>query len=128
VIGDYNTTQYMDSKFKPQGKFVKIWREGYEGQELLPGVFDFERNFIFAARMKQVFPRRVMFTNEVLYNETIKCLKGKYTQKEMALYQEGMGYDSGTKYNHHTHYHFTARGVDHINWDFDVRDFLQRKL
>ena len=117
----------MDSKIKPQGEIVRIWKRGFEGQELIPNVFDFERNFIFAARMKQIFPNRVMFTNEVLYNETIKRMEDKYTPEEMSLYRNGMGYDVGTKYNHHTHYHFTTRGMNHINWDFDIKDFIQRR-
>jgi len=95
---------------------------------LLPGVFDFERNFLFAVRMKQIFPDRIMFTNDVLKAETLKRMTKKYTQEEMFLYFDGMSSNVGTTYNHHTHYHFTAKRIEKINWDFDISNFIQRKF
>jgi len=126
VIGDYNTTQYRDSRYPPEGNFVNIW-EDHGATKLIPGVYDHERNFILAARLRQVFPERVMFTNDVLQRETLKFARKNYSQEEANLYWQGMSWNNGTTYNHHTHYHFTTRGVDKINWDFDVRDFVQRK-
>jgi len=127
VIGDYNTTQYRDSRFRPEGNFVHIWKNNKEGTELIPGVFDVERNFLFAARMKQIFPERIMFTNDVLHAEILTKLDKKYSREEMNLYWKGMSTNAGTQWNHHTHYHFTAHDIEAINWDFDIRDFVPRR-
>jgi len=99
-----------------------MWKES--GVELLPGIFDFDRNILLALRLKQIFPEARLLTNEVLFYKMRKITRKKYGNDiEIELWKM-LGRDYETHFNHHTHFHVHL-GTK-INWNFDVRNFIPR--
>ena len=121
-----NTTQYRPGRtgIDPISNLIKMWKPGKAGEELIEDVFDWERNFIFFYRLRQIFPRCVISINNVLRDVIMENLKRKHDysfQMRKDLYKF-IQVNVGTTYRHHTHAHI-ALGKN-INWEFDVKNFL----
>lgn len=124
TINDFNTTQYRPKTSEDIGKKVNIWNK--LGVDLIEEKFDWERNFIFMYRMKQIFRDFKPFLNDVIYNFMSKKIENKYGRDKMLDFWKMSSQNAGTEFNHHTHSHLNLGSK--INRDFNIKDFIKRKI
>lgn len=122
VVGDFNTTQYIPKTSENIGKKVNIWYKLVF--DLIEEKFDWERNFIFMYRMKQIFKDFNPFLNDILYEFMSKKIENKYGRDKMLDFWKMSSQNTSTEFNHHIHSHLTVGSK--INWDFNIKDFIKR--
>jgi len=119
-----NTTQYRPgTKTDDINVVTQMWKTGEGGKVLLPNIFDWERNFVFFYRLRQIFSRCTIGINYVLRETIIDGLKTKYNLNMMSEVCEFIHVNVGMTYNHHTHAHINLSNK--INIDFNVQDFIK---
>lgn len=111
VSMDVNYYTHMDSNqthYPGRVGRVELWSD--PGKEMMPGVFDGHRNFLFFTRLSQAIPGTVFWMNDVLFKAMGKDAERLRVQR-----------DTGTTYNHHLHCHVELGDVDP---DFRIRDLF----
>lgn len=122
TIGHSNTTQYRPgTETDDINMITKIWEK--MGRVLIPGVFDWERNFVFFYRLKQIFPRCTVSINSVLKEVIMDKLKIKCNLRMLPKADRFISSTVGMTFNHHVHAHINLG--NEIDMDFNVQDFTK---
>jgi len=110
-----NTTQYRPGVIGDiENEYVQMWE--VEGEELIEGVFDWERTFWLFYYIVKIFPSCNIRINDVLFDLMEDEVVQKYGYDIWLPVWSKTSTDNGTVYNHHHHAHI--RLDDEIDWSF----------